>query len=153
TPSGTAPMGSSVAVETQGPNQLDAFFVDGGGTMQVAWVVGAGTWAGPVPITPKGLFPPGAKLVAAHQNSNQLDAFAVSHDGALQVTWVVGGGHWSDGSPGQPGPQRLSRALWMKEWTLWPHIHGTPVFGKLPDGSAFLYLWPEKDHLKAYPWL
>jgi hypothetical protein len=38
------------------------------------------------------------------------------------------------------------------DWLPWPHIHGTPVFGRFGDGRAFLYIWPEKDHLKAYGW-
>jgi hypothetical protein len=41
----------------------------------------------------------------------------------------------------------------MNDWTYWPHIHGTPVFGVLGEGKAFLYVWPEKDHLKSYRWL
>jgi hypothetical protein len=35
---------------------------------------------------------------------------------------------------------------------MWPHIHGTPVFGAFPDGRAFLYLWAEKDFLKSFRW-
>jgi hypothetical protein len=37
--------------------------------------------------------------------------------------------------------------------TQWPHIHGTPVFGELGPGRAFLYIWPEKDRLKSFRWL
>lgn len=154
TPAGAAAPGSSLAVAAQGSNQLDLFFVDAAGVMKVTWAVGTAAWTpAPVAIAPNGLFPGGAKLVAANQNGNQLDVFAVGQDGAIRVTWVVGLGHWTDGSAGQPPPTRLSRALWMDEWALWPHIHGTPVFGKFADGSAMLYVWPEKDHLKAYPWL
>jgi hypothetical protein len=40
----------------------------------------------------------------------------------------------------------------MQMWFPWPHIHGTPVFGAFPDGRAFLYVWPEKDHLKSFQW-
>ena len=38
------------------------------------------------------------------------------------------------------------------DWLPWPHIHGTPVFGRFNDGRAFLYIWPEKDHLKSFEW-
>jgi hypothetical protein len=37
-------------------------------------------------------------------------------------------------------------------WWEWPHIHGAPAFAQFGD-SAFLYVWPEKDFLKAYRWL
>src|SRR5262249_1446000 len=38
----------------------------------------------------------------------------------------------------------------MDCWLDWPHIHGTPTYGEFADGSAYLYVWPERDHLKAY---
>ena len=38
-------------------------------------------------------------------------------------------------------------------WPCWPHIHGPPVFAAFPGGQSMLYVWPEKDHLKAYKWL
>jgi outer membrane protein assembly factor BamB len=41
----------------------------------------------------------------------------------------------------------------LNDWMKWPHIHGTPVFGVLGKGNAFLYVWPEKDHLKSFRWL
>jgi hypothetical protein len=41
----------------------------------------------------------------------------------------------------------------MRCWLCWPHIHGSPVYAAFPNGKAFLYVWPEKDHLKAFPWL
>jgi hypothetical protein len=39
------------------------------------------------------------------------------------------------------------------DWILWPHVHGTPVFGQLAGAGAFAYVWPEKDHLKSLRWL
>ena len=35
----------------------------------------------------------------------------------------------------------------------WPRIHGTPVFGRLGGGESWLYVWPERDRVKAYRWL
>jgi outer membrane protein assembly factor BamB len=50
--------------------------------------------------------------------------------------------------------QYLPKAqILMKEWMSWPHIHGTPVFGVLGKANAFLYVWPEKDHLQSFRWL
>ncbi len=65
--------------------------------MNVAWVVGADRWNGPVPISPAGLFPPGAAVAASNQFGipNQTDVFAVGRDGALRVAWVVSAGNWN----------------------------------------------------------
>jgi hypothetical protein len=38
----------------------------------------------------------------------------------------------------------------MDCWIAWPHVHGTPVFGTIPGAGSYLYVWPEKDYLKAY---
>jgi hypothetical protein len=37
----------------------------------------------------------------------------------------------------------------MNNWSPWPHIHGTPVFGTLA-AAQYLYVWPEKGQLRAY---
>jgi hypothetical protein len=34
----------------------------------------------------------------------------------------------------------------------WPHIHGTPVFGRFDADHAFMFVWPEKDKLKRFRW-
>ncbi len=39
------------------------------------------------------------------------------------------------------------------DWIQWPHVHGTIVFGDFGGGNRFLYVWPEKDHLKSFRWL
>ena len=44
------------------------------------------------------------------------------------------------------------RGVDTSSWMPWPHVHGTPIFGAFPDGSAFLYVWPEKDFLKSFRW-
>jgi hypothetical protein len=217
TPPGLLPAGAAVAAAEQTPDQLDAFAVGNDGAIYVTWVVGGGHWAdgspgnpGPARITPAGLAPPGACVTAVHQNDQQLDVFVVGKDGAIYVTWVVGGGHWADGTPGNPAPARialqgmstpgsciaaikptanemdaffvgrdgsiwrsweendgrwrdgaptfeparLTQAVWMRGcWPCWPHIHGAPVFAAFTDSRAMIYVWPEKDHLKAFRWL
>jgi hypothetical protein len=152
TPTNMAPTGAAMAASEQVPGQLDVVFVDNAGAMRVTWVVGtgflsdgAGGRPAPAHITPDGLLPPGAGVAAKKQNANVLNAFAVGHDGAIRMTSVAGTNAWNP-------PVRLSRALWMGDWVEWPHIHGTPVFARFPNGSATLYIWPEKDHLKALPW-
>jgi hypothetical protein len=158
TPLNFAPPGTGITASGQVPGQLDVFVVDNAGAMRVTWVVGTGFWSDgaggrPAPaFTTPPMFPKKSDLVAAKQNASQLDAFAVGWDGAIRLTFVVGTGRWTDGGEGAAAPARLSRAIWMRDWLFWPHIHGTPVFAKFPDGAATLYIWPEKDHFKSYPW-
>ncbi len=38
----------------------------------------------------------------------------------------------------------------MSNWMLWPHVHGTPVYGRV-GAQEYLYVWPEKGQIKAYP--
>jgi hypothetical protein len=37
-------------------------------------------------------------------------------------------------------------------WNDFPHIHGTPSFGQFSSTLSYVYVWPEKDFLKALPW-
>jgi hypothetical protein len=53
---------------------------------------------------------------------------------------------------GKPATMASSNPLPF-DFTQWPHVHGTPVFGELGYGAAFLYVWPEKDHLQSFRWL
>lgn len=40
----------------------------------------------------------------------------------------------------------------MCDWPLWPHIHGAPVVADLGTNGQWMYVWPEKDHLKGFRW-
>ncbi len=105
-PAGLFPPGAPVAASNQFgiPDQTDVFAVDCDGALNVAWVVGAGPWNGPMRISPPGVFPPGAHLAVSNQFGipDQTDVFAVSTNGGLHVSWVVGAGSWK--GPGQIGP-------------------------------------------------
>ena len=37
-------------------------------------------------------------------------------------------------------------------WNDFPHVHGTPTFGQFSPALSYIYVWPEKDFLKALPW-
>jgi hypothetical protein len=104
---GAAPAGSPVAASAQFglPNQTDVFFVDSSGRLNVAWVVGAGQWAGPQAISGP-VAVPGSPVAASAQFGlpNQTDVFFVDRYGALNVAWVVGGGQWA-------GPQPISKRV------------------------------------------
>lgn len=66
--------------------QSDVFAVDATGMLNVSWVIGSGTWNGPVGIGIP-IFLPGTPVATSPQFSlNQTDIFAVSKDGALTVS-------------------------------------------------------------------
>jgi hypothetical protein len=160
TPTGLAPKGACVTAAQQNDQQLDVFVVGTDGAVHVTWVVGTGHWSdgtqgnpGPARITPTGIAKPGSCVAAAKPWASQLNAFVVGVDGEIWLVWEVNDGHWSDGNPGFPGPASLTQALWMHNWFSWPHIHGSPVYADFAGRRAMLYVWPEKDHLKAFPWL
>jgi hypothetical protein len=50
--------------------------------------------------------------------------------------------------PQDPGLNHPS----LTDWLPWPHIHGTPVFARFRNDAQFLFVWPEKDHLKRFTW-
>src|SRR5262249_1707126 len=37
----------------------------------------------------------------------------------------------------------------LGNWSQYPHLQGTPAYARLGDGRELMYVWPEKDHLKA----
>jgi hypothetical protein len=93
---GLAPPGAGVASNHQTSNQLDVFFIDNNGILNVAWAVdGQGqSWNGPVGISSP-VAPPGAKVVAVKQadSPGQLDVFFIDNRGTLNVSWT-GPQHW-----------------------------------------------------------
>jgi hypothetical protein len=92
-----APPGAAIATEQQpleGATQLDVFVAKLDGAISVAWTLGDGTWAYPVPITSQGFASPGGAIAAAPQGG-QLDLLTVDALGQLDVLFVVGGGEWS----------------------------------------------------------
>ena len=161
TPQGLAPKGACVTAVAQNGEQLDVFVAGNDGAIYVTWIVGLGHWSDgtpgnppPTAITPQGQAKPGSCVAALKPNPQQMNAFVVGIDGTVWVTWEVNDGHWTDGSPGNIWPIGLTQAIWMRRcWPCWPHIHGSPVFAAFPGGSSVIYVWPEKDHLKAFPWL
>jgi hypothetical protein len=83
-------------------DQVDVFFVDSAGALNVMWVTGGGAWQGPMRLTGTGFAPPGAGVAVANQaGPNQLDVFVVDNAGAVNVAWVGGFGAWN-------GPMRLT---------------------------------------------
>jgi hypothetical protein len=80
------------------------FGIDENGALRVAWVVAAGAWNPPFPISHAGMFRPGAGIAASNQFgvSHQTDVFIVDESGALNVAWVVNAGAWH-------GPIAISR--------------------------------------------
>jgi hypothetical protein len=164
TPANVVSPTGGISTAQQTANQLDVFYVQSGGpnngTLMVTWVVGVGHWSDgtpgnsfPAPTTQANFTEPSlGHSAASNVLMGQLQTFVVGAWGAVATTHVSGVGHWTDGRDGNPKPQRLSRALWMFDWVQWPHVHGSPVFAQFTDGSARLFVWPEKDHLKSFAW-
>ena len=98
---GAAPPGAPVALAHQvDNNQLDALFVGPDGAVNVMWVVGVGTWNGPVPLTGPGAAPVAYPVGLGHQvTGNQLDAVFAGPNGAVNIMWVVGAGTWQGPDP------------------------------------------------------
>ncbi|ABA47979.1 hypothetical protein AQ802_24650 [Burkholderia pseudomallei] len=96
---GLFPAGAAIAASNQFgiPNQTDVFAVSDSGALNVAWVVSAERWNGPIPISAAGHFPAGAPLATSNQFGipNQTDVFAADSDGVLHVAWVVSAGNWN----------------------------------------------------------
>ena len=157
-PNSTLPTGG-VSAANQTPNQLDVFYVAANGSVMVTSVVNEGRWTDgvngdPPPIAVSTAFTqPGASLISTAARAGQLQVFAIGRNGGPYMTAELENGPWMDGLAGRPGAQELTRAVWMGDWFNWSHIHGGPVFAAFPDGTARLYVWPEKDHLKSFPWI
>ena len=161
-PNVTSPTGAlSAALQTA--NQLDVFYLQAGGSfdnaLMVTWVVGLGHWSdgtpgnsSPATITGANFTVPPGHSAASGALLGQLQVLFIGDFGAVTSTHVTGVGHWTDGRDNNPAPLRITRALWMYDWGQWPHVHGSPVFAQFPDGTARLYVWPEKDHLKSFGW-
>jgi hypothetical protein len=156
-----APKGACVTAVAQNDQQLDAFVVGNDGAIYVTSVVGLGHWSdgtpgnpSPARITPQGRAQPGSCVAALKPTAQQMNAFVTEVFGTLWITWEVNNGQWTDGSRADNQPVELTQAIWMRWcWWCWPHIHGSPVFAAFPGGRSMIYVWPEKDHLKAFPWL
>ncbi len=91
-----APPGAGLAMEHQiNWNQLDVVVVDNTGALSVFWVLGDGSWAGPLGISPPGYTTPGTSVALAHQVSReQLNAVVPDSSGTLSVFYVDGAGAW-----------------------------------------------------------
>ncbi|MFC9133129.1 hypothetical protein ACFT4A_40690 [Streptomyces sp. NPDC057099] len=110
---GPVPFGSAVfpedarvpvALAKQSDNQLTAMAVGKDERLHVAWVIGNGSWQGPVGFgnpdfrRAEGTFG-GTGVALARQNDNQLTAMAVGKDGRLRVAWEVNNGPWQGPVP------------------------------------------------------
>ena len=98
---GLAPAGSAVALAHQSSmDQLDAFFIDNTGTVNVMWTILENSWQGPVGITPPNSAKPGSAIAAGHQTSmSQLDVLFADANRNLRVLWAIGEGDWQGPAP------------------------------------------------------
>jgi outer membrane protein assembly factor BamB len=111
---------------------------------------------GPAPLTKPGLFPPGANITTSVRRVlNQIDVYAVGNDGAIYTVFEAGDGPWKgkdlqDSFVNGPAPLTHASVLPMGDWFPWPHIHGSPTYFDFNNGKSMMYVWAEKDYLKAF---
>jgi len=87
--------GGGVAIADQSPTQMDVFFVDVSGTLQVAWGASAAdSWISPHAIS-NGNFAPAGALLATGMQGTQLDVFVVGNDGNIKGFHVANNGTWA----------------------------------------------------------
>jgi hypothetical protein len=156
TPPRIAPQGAHFDVlKGDQDNQLEVLWVGPKQSFWVTWLRPDGTWTdgrdrrpGPAMIanSPCTRLESGSSVSVAKQNAAQVDVFAVDHFGAAQIAFKVNNSAWST-------PVRLHAALPMCDWPLWPHIHSSPVIADFGTNGQWMYVWPEKDHLKGFRWL
>ena len=139
-------------------NQLEVLWVGLQQAFWVTWLMPDGTWTDGrngrrAPTMIANSFQGcatrlefGSGVSVAKQNAAQVDVFAVDHFGAAQLAFKQNNAAWSV-------PIRLHAALPMCNWPLWPHIHSAPVIADFGTNGQWMYVWPEKDHLKGFRWL
>ena len=155
------PAGATVAAIEQVPGQIDCFYFDAAGALRVNWVVGLGTWTGPVALTGPGVGQPGQPIVAARQLAEQIDVLFVDGNGVVNVMWVVGSGGWSGpvgltppGTAVPFGPLAAERqtdnqldvffvdgngvvnVIWVIDGGVWQGPVGLTAAGAAPAGAA-----------------
>jgi len=88
-----------------GLNQTDVFAIDANDQLDVFWVDGGGPWGGPLKIGSTGLAQEAGDHVAVSQQFglNQTDVFMIDEWENLLVFWVDNGGAWNGPLVIQPG--------------------------------------------------
>ncbi|THF87701.1 hypothetical protein E7T09_00165 [Deinococcus sp. KSM4-11] len=77
-------------------NQLEGFFVDNRGQVNVIWKAQNGRWNPPAAITPPQTGVPGRSIVASfYPLNNQLEVATVGPNGAVNLTWKAQNGRWN----------------------------------------------------------
>jgi hypothetical protein len=101
TAQGTAAPGSPIATVYYPANdQLEAFFVDVSGALNVLYKVRNSVWSGPVAITAAGFATPGDWVAASYYwLGTQLEVFVSDASGQVQLVWKANNSTWRDPTP------------------------------------------------------
>jgi hypothetical protein len=96
-PAQIAKAGAAVTMTFNPPsNQLEAFFVDLKGAVNIVWKAHDGAWNKPAGLTPSGTGVSGAPIVSAfYPLGNQLEVFTIGADGAVTIVWKANNGAWN----------------------------------------------------------
>jgi hypothetical protein len=103
-PAGLAPAGSAMALSYYPPNsQLEGFFVDNRGAVNVIWKANNGNWNRPAGISPPGMGVPGKSIAAAfYPVNNQLEVVTTGANGSVNLLWKDNNKPWH--APAVIGP-------------------------------------------------
>ncbi|MDF3834172.1 hypothetical protein P3W85_14580 [Cupriavidus basilensis] len=110
-PGNITPAGARITLQFYPPNnQLEAFFVDNAGKVNVVWKAQNRAWNPPVGISPPQAGVPGKEVVASfYPPNNQLEVFTIGANGAVNLLWKAQNGAWKPlvpltaGGAAQPG--------------------------------------------------
>ncbi|WP_375449392.1 hypothetical protein [uncultured Devosia sp.] len=118
-----------------GYNQLEVFWIDGTGAVNVVWKGADGYWHQPQAITTSGWGIPGSELKALWSVQNdQLEVFWVDGAGALSVVWKDHNGDWH--SPAKLTGRGFAKAGSPLTGFWQPVVHQLHVFGITEDGAV-----------------
>lgn len=101
TPQGAAAPGSPIAIAYYPANdQLETFFVDTTGALNVLYKVRNSGWSGPFAITPAGFAASGDWVAASYYwLGTQLEVFVSDASGQVQLVWKANNSTWRDPTP------------------------------------------------------
>ncbi|WP_375449395.1 hypothetical protein [uncultured Devosia sp.] len=149
TPSGLGIPGSPVTAVWQAQNdQMEIFWVDGTGTVNLVWS-DHNSWHAPVRISPFGYFPAGAQLSGVWQPvAHELMVFGIDDRGVLKMMWKKDNGSWRPSGDmsgvGHARPGSSVAAVYQ------PLDQRTEVFSVTPNGTIAI-VWKSRDNAWAQP--
>lgn len=144
---GAAPPGSAFSVVSRLPEQIDAFWVAGDGSIRSTWWNPDAAWGDvstrPFSVAGPGSAHPGSALSAVGRRPDHLDVFWVRSDGAVMTNWwhAAPGAAWENHEPFPVAPPGSARPTPPAIATVSRHPEQIDVFWIAADGSVRSTWW------------